>query len=568
VKRAVCCATLLAIGSAIIPCGVGQAAHAADRSPKPNIVILLADDLGWSDISIHHGSTPTPRIDRLFREGVELGNFMSCPLCSPTRGGLLTARHHLRIGAGPQTGGELDLGETTFAKAFRAHGYATGAFGKWHKRIYVTGLSMGGFGTWDLILRNPQLFAAAIPVCGGGDPSKADAIMTMPSWVFHGDADPTVPVTNSREMAAALKNNPHLRYTEYPGVGHNAWDKAWEKPGIVEWLFAQHKENGAVIGNAYAAEASENRTSAASGTARATSAPGQVETHRGKAPGAEAQVEVNADVLLLFEARDFRGMPYRLMKPIDFDAAKTYPLILSLHGAGGKGADNLRNLRNWCNVLAREELRRKHPCFVLAPQTTRGWSPADEKASELTEKSITAYPEPWQRFLKRWMLSKDSPLAKAYAGGDLSKVFDLVAEIQKEFRIDPDRIYVIGHSMGGVGTWNALYAKPEMFAAAIPTAGGLSPWKDPKRFAKVPIWAFHGSADPTVPVEFTRMLFEAMVQSGGNMKYTEMKGIGHGVPAWTYHGEDEAKGYITRYSSDRCDKEADVWDWLFKQKHD
>lgn len=69
-----------------------------------------------------------------------------------------------------------------------------------------------------------------------------------------------------------------------------------------------------------------------------------------------------------------------------------------------------------------------------------------------------------------------------------------------------------------------------------------------------------------VPVEFTRMLFTAMVQCGGNMKYTEMKGIGHGVPAWVFHGDDEAKGYITQYSGDRCDRESDVWDWLFKQK--
>ena len=416
---------------------------------------------------------------------------------------------------------------------------------------------MGGFGAWDLILRNPQLFAAAIPICGGGDPSKAAAIDTMPLWIFHGSADPTVPVSNSREMVAALKMNANLKYTEYPDAGHNVWDKAWQEPGIVDWLFAQHRDNGKARG----ADRKRNHLSAASGT-QAKVVPTAADPGRGKtAATAEKGIEV-------FEAREFQGMPYRLMKPIDFDATKTYPLILSLHGAGGKGSDNVRNMHMaWLAILAREEFRRKHPCFVLAPQSAIGWSSADEKLPELTEETINSYPEPWQRFIRRWMPSADSRLAKAYAGGDLTKTFDLVALIEKEFPIDRSRIYVMGHSMGGVGSWNALYAKPEMFAAAIPVAGGLPPWKQPNRFAEIPIWAFHGSADPTVPVEFTGSLFDAMKQHGGNMKYTELKGLDHNctLAAFNYRGDDAAKGWITRFSSDRCDGESDVWEWLFRQ---
>jgi len=109
-----------------------SALSAADPA-KPNIVYLLADDLGWSDISTHPGgSIPTPNIDRLFKQGVELRNFMGWCVCSPTRAMLLTGRHPLRVGTGPETGGELEKAETTIAEGFKAHGYRTGVFGKWH----------------------------------------------------------------------------------------------------------------------------------------------------------------------------------------------------------------------------------------------------------------------------------------------------------------------------------------------------------------------------------------------------------------------------------------------------
>lgn len=110
------------------------AGQAADPAPvKPNIVYLLADDLGWSDLSIHPGGTiKTPNIDRLFKQGVELRNFMGWCVCSPTRAMLLTGRHPFRVGTGPETGGELEKAETTIAEAFKSHGYRTGVFGKWH----------------------------------------------------------------------------------------------------------------------------------------------------------------------------------------------------------------------------------------------------------------------------------------------------------------------------------------------------------------------------------------------------------------------------------------------------
>jgi arylsulfatase A-like enzyme len=114
------------------------AARAAGRAscchaPKPNVVYLLADDLGWSDISAHPGgSIQTPNIDRLFKQGVELRNFMGWCVCSPTRAMFLTGRHPFRVGTGPEVGGELAAEETTIAEVFQGAGYRTGVFGKWH----------------------------------------------------------------------------------------------------------------------------------------------------------------------------------------------------------------------------------------------------------------------------------------------------------------------------------------------------------------------------------------------------------------------------------------------------
>ena len=110
------------------------------------------------------------------------------------------------------------------------------------KRLYVTGLSMGGFGTWDLACRYPEKFAAAAPVCGGADVTKAPLIAKLPIWVFHGADDPTVKVSCSRDMVAALKNaGGDPKYTEFPGVGHASWVPAYADPKFWEWLFAQKK---------------------------------------------------------------------------------------------------------------------------------------------------------------------------------------------------------------------------------------------------------------------------------------------------------------------------------------
>jgi predicted peptidase len=110
------------------------------------------------------------------------------------------------------------------------------------RRLYVAGQSMGGFGTWSLIEAYPKMFAAAIPLCGGGDPTQAAKLTKIPIWAFHGAKDESVSVEGSRSMIAAIRKaggNP--RYTEYPDTNHDVWTKAFNEPELVPWVFGQKR---------------------------------------------------------------------------------------------------------------------------------------------------------------------------------------------------------------------------------------------------------------------------------------------------------------------------------------
>jgi predicted peptidase len=129
------------------------------------------------------------------------------------------------------------------------------------KRIYLTGLSMGGYGTWLWGAIHTDTFAALVPICGGGDPediqellgvpksnpygslaSRLRALATLPIWAFHGAEDTTVPPDRSRFMVEAIRaRGGNIQYTEYEGVGHNSWDKAYAESGVISWMLAQRK---------------------------------------------------------------------------------------------------------------------------------------------------------------------------------------------------------------------------------------------------------------------------------------------------------------------------------------
>ena len=118
-------------------------------------------------------------------------------------------------------------------------------------RIYLTGLSMGGFGTWSLALQHPDRFAAVAPICGGGNPlyllsydaKRKAALKGLPFWVFHGDKDTSVPLEESQRMVDALKKfGCDIRFTIYPGVSHDSWTRTYGNPELYEWFLKHQRE--------------------------------------------------------------------------------------------------------------------------------------------------------------------------------------------------------------------------------------------------------------------------------------------------------------------------------------
>ncbi|MFG0253335.1 MAG: prolyl oligopeptidase family serine peptidase, partial [Phycisphaerales bacterium JB038] len=109
-------------------------------------------------------------------------------------------------------------------------------------RLYVTGLSMGGYGAWALAARQPHRFAALAPICGGGDPATATSFVHLPVWAFHGAQDNVVPVRRTQEMVEALRQaGAEARLTIYPDAGHDSWTETYENPKLYEWLLAQSR---------------------------------------------------------------------------------------------------------------------------------------------------------------------------------------------------------------------------------------------------------------------------------------------------------------------------------------
>ena len=111
------------------------------------------------------------------------------------------------------------------------------------RRMYCTGLSMGGYGTWAITAKYPNLFAAAIPICGGGDPGQAKALAKLPIWAFHGDKDKAVPLERSQLMVDAIREaGGSIKFKVYPGVGHNSWSLTYGNPDVYKWLLSHTRK--------------------------------------------------------------------------------------------------------------------------------------------------------------------------------------------------------------------------------------------------------------------------------------------------------------------------------------
>ncbi len=209
-----------------------------------------------------------------------------------------------------------------------------------------------------------------------------------------------------------------------------------------------------------------------------------------------------------FKNADGKTLPYRLLKPAKADPKTKYPLVIFLHGSGECGSNNVSQLGlGVSNLFGCDETMSKYPSYVVVPQC---------------------------------------PARAAWRGETLALTVGLIEQLQKDYSIDPGRIYIIGLSMGGFGVWQALAEYPDLFAAGVPICGGGDPaWA--QKFAKVPMWAFHGEKDLIVRVDFSRSMIKAMKEAGGDPKYTEYPGVGH-------------------FSWNNAFAEPNLLEWMFAQK--
>ena len=239
------------------------------------------------------------------------------------------------------------------------------------------------------------------------------------------------------------------------------------------------------------------------------------------------QPPVIGDVHEGFEARtyvsqDGQRLLYRLFRPPNYDPRKRYPLIVFLHGASGRGTDNLTQLTGsrtigttfWTDT----ERQSRHPAFVIAPQV-------DGKKHDN-----------WVRQWRRPAAGLTEPL---------EMLVELLPQLAREFPIDPSRLYLTGYSMGGFGTWIGISRHPELFAGALPICGGGDP--SPVSASRTPVWAFHGTADRIVPVRRSREMVKALKSAGSKPRYNEYNGVGHSV--W-----------------ERAFEEPDLEEWLFSNR--
>ncbi|MCU0782029.1 MAG: prolyl oligopeptidase family serine peptidase [Akkermansiaceae bacterium] len=206
-------------------------------------------------------------------------------------------------------------------------------------------------------------------------------------------------------------------------------------------------------------------------------------------------------------------LPYRWSAPAKMEPDATYPLVLFLHGAGERGSDNTAQLKHGVRAILKAAEKLNQPCFLIAPQCPpdRWWTPRGPRAND-----------------------------QHHNQAPLDAVIALVTDTLKRHPVDPARVYVTGLSMGGYGTWHLLASQPDLFAAAIPICGGGDPGKAVS-FKAVPIWAFHGEADPVVPVKTTREMIAALEQAGGKPKATYYPGVAHDSWTATYDNTEVLK---------------------------
>lgn len=236
--------------------------------------------------------------------------------------------------------------------------------------------------------------------------------------------------------------------------------------------------------------------------------------------------------LSLYEKKNFKSsdgfnLPYRILYPENYRAEKKYPLILVLHGAGERGADNEKQLVHGSKLFLDSAVRKKYEAIVVFPQC-----PEDSYWSSVT------------------IDRNKTPLALKFdytrpATQPLKAAIELVQDMTRQGNVNEDRVYITGLSMGGMGTFEAVHRYPDLFAAALPICGGGD--TDHYKKVKTPFWVFHGSDDAVVDVDYSKAMVHKLEDLDVKVKYTEYPGVNHN--SW-----------------DSAFAEPDFLKWMFKKK--
>ena len=207
----------------------------------------------------------------------------------------------------------------------------------------------------------------------------------------------------------------------------------------------------------------------------------------------------------VFNISGVGSLPYRLVRPPVSAPGEKFPLVLILHGAGQRGTDNALQLRDVVPAFLAADIRDKFPAFIVAPQC-----PPDVKWTGVNWQAVPPDPQTAE---------------PTYA---MRLLIALVENLAADLPVDRARIYVIGVSMGGSGTWDIVTRRPDLFAAAVPICGGADAATG-GRLATLPVWCFQGAKDDVVRPALSRDMIAAIKAGGGTPRYTEFPEAGHNI---------------------------------------
>ncbi len=216
---------------------------------------------------------------------------------------------------------------------------------------------------------------------------------------------------------------------------------------------------------------------------------------------------------------------YRIMYPEGYQQGKKFPMVLFLHGLGECGSDNELQLRFGAGQFANPVNRENYPAIVIFPQCPKGKYWVRQRPATFDE--VGMLEQPFE--------------------GPMTMVWDMVQSYADTAKVDTRRIYVMGESMGGIGTFDLVCRFPDFFAAAVPICGAVNTERLVAPARTVAFRIYHGDADPIVPVEASRRAYKALKQYGAKVEYIEFPGVWHDSWGWAF-------------------LQPDYLEWIFKQK--